>query len=89
MDIQDRIADIKRRQFLRYIVEQSHRRTGAMVQVGTAGEALGLPYGEAIRIADDLREAGLVSRVGRLNPPDGPGVVLTDAGLEAAEADAA
>lgn len=88
MDIQDRIAELKRRQFLQYLVEQAHHRAGATIQIGSAGEALGLPYGEAIRIADDLREAGLVRRVGPLNPPSGPGVLLTEQGLAAAEADA-
>lgn len=81
MDIQERIEQLKRAQFLQYIVEKAHGNTAAMVKIGDAGEALGLPYEEAIRISDGLVTEGLIRRVGRFDPPHGPAVQITDAGF--------
>ncbi len=85
-ELQQRIHEMKEEQFLRYLCEQAHGNPQATLNVGDAAEVMGLPYGEAIRIADELREEGYLRRVGRLNAPHGPGVRLTPEGVRAAAA---
>ncbi len=83
-DLQEQAREMKERQLLRYLCQEAGASEEALVNVGDAGEALGLPYEEAIRLADELREEGFVRRVGRLNAPHGPGVRLTREGIRAA-----
>jgi hypothetical protein len=83
MDMESRIDELKRERFLGYIGERQNSPMQP-VQVGLVGDAMGLPYGEAIRIAEDLRRAGHLRSVGTLNPPVGPAVELTEAGRSAA-----
>jgi DNA-binding Lrp family transcriptional regulator len=82
-DLQEQVREMKEIQMLRYLCQEARASDRAVVNVGDAGEALGLPYEEAIRLADDLREDGFLQRVGRLNAPHGPGVRLTRAGIRA------
>jgi hypothetical protein len=84
MDIHERVTELKRLRFLHYVAEQASFRTSTKIEVGTAGQALGLPYEEALAISDHFVEHGLARRIGRFNPPHGPAIVLTDAGIEAA-----
>lgn len=83
-DLHDRIDEMKETQFLRYLSDQAAGDEQTTLNVGEAGEALGLPYEEAIRIADELREDGYLRRVGRFNAPQGPGVQVTRQGFRAA-----
>ncbi len=82
-ELQQQVQAMKERQFLRYLCREASASEEEVVNVGDAGQALGLPYEEAIRLADDLREDGFVRRVGRLNAPHGPGVRLTREGIRA------
>jgi hypothetical protein len=81
--ITDRVAVLKRDAFLRRIVEVSQGDPARWVPVGLLGQELGLAYEEALAIADDLRDAGWVERVGggRLEPPFGPRVHILPEGI--------
>ena len=81
--IQDRVAELKRDAFLRRIAEVSQGDTTRWVPVGLLGQELGLPYEDALAIADQLGEAGWVERLGggRLEPPYGPRVHILPEGL--------
>jgi CRP-like cAMP-binding protein len=83
-ELQQQVQEMKERQFLRYLCQEASASEEEVVNVGDAGQALGLPYEEAIRLADDLREDGLLRKAGRLNAPHGPEVRLTRAGIHAA-----
>jgi hypothetical protein len=89
IDIQKRVRDAKPRELLRRVVEVSGADRGRYVPVGDLGAELGLPYGEAIELADELHAAGLVHRVGDLAPPHGPRVHVTPRGLRTAKPTAA
>jgi hypothetical protein len=81
--MQDRVALLKRDAFLRRIVEVSQGDPSRWVPVGLLGQEMGLAYEEALAIADQLREAGWIERVGggRLEPPFGPRVHILPEGL--------
>lgn len=89
IDIQSRVRNAKRMELLRRVVQVSGADGGRYVPVGDLGTELGLPYGEAIELADELHAAGLVHRVGDLAPPHGPRVHVTLRGVRAARRDAA
>jgi hypothetical protein len=84
--VQDRIDLLKREVFLQRIVEVSQGDTRREVPVGLLGQELGLPYGEALAIVDQLSEAGWIERPGGepLDPPDGPRVHVLPEGLSRA-----
>lgn len=82
--LEDRVAELKLEAMLRRIAEIAQADTERWVPIGLVGQELGLPYGEALQIADVLRERGLVRRGGggRLEPPHGPRVHIEPAGLD-------
>jgi hypothetical protein len=81
MDSTADIDALKRDAFLRYLNQQAGGDTSTVFKIGDVGDAMGLPYEEVIRISDTLCEQGSIRRVGRFDPPHGPGVQLTRAGL--------
>lgn len=82
MDSSTDIDALKRDAFLRYLNERAEGDTSLVFKIGDVGEAVGLPYEDVIRISDSLCEEGLIRRTGPFDPPHGPGVQLTKAGLE-------
>ena len=81
-DIQAKVEEAKRFEFLRRVCEVSGGDPGRMVPSGDLGTELGLPYEEAIQIADALDADRLVDRVGDLAPPHGPRLRITGRGVE-------
>lgn len=85
-EIQQKMESQKEAEFLRYLVRKSREEPNGLLNIGEIGDELGLPYEEAIRLADELREEGYLLRVGRFNAPRGPGVRITPGGMRAAAA---
>jgi hypothetical protein len=81
IDIQTRVAEAKLYEFLKRVCEVADRDPRRYVPVGDLGQTMGLPYEEALRLADELAERALVCRAGELEPPHGPRVTLTRKGL--------
>lgn len=88
-DLQARVEEAKRFAFLRRVCEVADGDPARLVPSGDLGNELGLPYEEAIQIADTLDGEGLVRRVGDLAPPHGPRVHITPRGVQAVRARAA
>ena len=82
--IQEAVDDLREIAFLRYLREQSTDRPDGVVRVGDAGDALQIPYEEAIRLANQLGEDGFLRRVDGYRSPRGPAVQITQSGLRAA-----
>lgn len=82
-DIETRVEEAKRLAFLERVCQVAGGDPARCVPTGDVGEALALPYEEAIRLTDALDADGLVERVGDLAPPHGPRVHVTPRGIEA------
>jgi hypothetical protein len=82
--LQDRTQHLKREALLGRIASVAQHDVGRWVPIGLLGQQMGLPYGEALTLADELREAGFIQRGGggRLDAPVGPRVHLLPAGIE-------
>jgi hypothetical protein len=83
-NLQDRMHHLKREALLGRIASVAQHDVGRWVPIGLLGQQMGLPYGEALTLADELREAGFIERGGggRLEAPVGPRVHLLPAGIE-------
>ncbi len=77
IDIQERVEAAKRLEFLRRVCAVSGGSEDRFVPAGDLGTELGLPYEEAIRIAERLDADGLAMLVGELDPPHGPRLQVT------------
>lgn len=84
----EHITALKQDAFLRRIAEVTDGDLERWVPVGILGQEMGLPYEEALAIADHLRESGYIRRGGggRLEAPDGPRVRVLPEGLAHLEA---
>lgn len=83
-ELENTIRKLKRDALLHRIAEVAQGDPGRWVPVGLLGQQMGLPYEDAISLADQLGEEGLVERGrgGRLDPPLGPRVHLLPQGVE-------
>jgi hypothetical protein len=83
-NLQARLQHLKREAFLGRIASVAQHDVDRWVPIGLLGQQMGLPYGEALTLADELREAGFIQRGGggRLDAPVGPRVHLLPAGIE-------
>jgi hypothetical protein len=81
--LHEHIADLKRELFLRRIAEEAQGDPARAVPVGLLGEQMGLPYEQALAIADRLGAAGWIERPAdlRLEPPHGPRVHILPEGI--------
>lgn len=80
----EQITALKQDAFLRRIAQVTDGDSQRWVPIGILGQQMGLPYEEALAIADHLRESGWIRRGGggRLEAPDGPRVRMLPEGLE-------
>jgi hypothetical protein len=82
-EMSERVEELQRMEFLRRMHIVTEGDTARWVPAGVLGSELALPYEVTLRIIDSLRAEGLVRRGGggRLEPPFGPRIRLTEEGV--------
>lgn len=88
-NLSDAILELKCRGFLARLQQLSGGDPQRRLCAGAVGQDLGLPLGDTLEILARLQARGDLHRCGRLDPPDGPEVHLTAAGVMAGHSEAA
>lgn len=88
-NLSEAILRLKCRGFLARLQQLSGGDPQQRLCAGSVGQELGLPLGDTLEIVARLQARGEIHRCGRLDPPDGPEVHLTAAGIAAGQSEAA
>lgn len=87
--LDEHVYELQQDAFLGRLMQISHGDQSLRMDAGKIGSDLGLPLEITLEIVADLHSKGMIHRCGKLNPPDGPEVHLTAAGVQQASLEVA
>ena len=87
--LDDHVFRLQQEAFLHRLLQICRGDREVRMDAGRIGAEIGLPLGRTLEIVAGLHDRGMIHRCGKLNPPDGPEVHLTTAGVRQASPRAA